>query len=204
MMNKLLLLLIILLISTTAKADCMACWYLRKVEIVMNTGDTLTGFVRWNESWIVKFDDWNDWKNMFPSSLLHYHNSQPSNQNILVIKNLSFIRNDSLTEFKAALKSDTLIINSHNISSITKLDNQSEKYSGAGGIPVYSQTELDMLNGNPHAIYHEDVGVADVYLLSYNDEISKEMLGEIMETNYWGKREELRDKGVLIVILSYD
>jgi hypothetical protein len=203
-MKKTITLLLILIASTIVKADCLACWELRKVEITLTNGEIMTGFVRWNESWVVLLEDWKVWKNNFPQSLIHYHKSIPNNQDILVLTKLTNVKNDSLFEFKATTEKDQFIIRPEEIDRIVEIDEESKRYQSAGGIPVYTETELETLNKNPYAAYHKDIGVADVYFLSYNKRINKQMLQEYSKSEYWTKKDELSMKGVIIVILSYD
>jgi len=47
-----LLVLLLLINVSLAMADCLACWELRKVEVVLKSGQRMVGFVHWNESWL--------------------------------------------------------------------------------------------------------------------------------------------------------
>src|SRR5688572_1750772 len=84
-----LFLLAIILASTTVKADCLACWELRKVEITLKNGETKTGFVQWNDSWLnEKVENWKELRNKFPENLLECYRSSPNNREILVLTKL--------------------------------------------------------------------------------------------------------------------
>ena len=79
----------------------MACWILRKVEITINNGDRITGFVQWNEAWLTG-NEMQKWQNKFPESLVPYYQSLNYKLEILVVKDLILVRNDSLTKLFGA------------------------------------------------------------------------------------------------------
>jgi hypothetical protein len=207
-MTKLLTFLLAILSIQTAKADCLACWELRKVEIILKNGDTLKGFVQWNEAWIPDIE----WQNRFPQSLLYYYDSLPYQDSILVHTQILTVKNDSLSEFIATKRDFLIKVHPNQIISITELNKESKKHVGAGDILLFTQEELDKLNTNPYSIYSENVHVADNYYLSYNTEIDrldlKKLVNDLAESNpfkeYPQKLDELKRHGVIIVSISYD
>jgi hypothetical protein len=200
-----LFLLTSVLTSTTVKADCLACWELRKVEIILKNGESKTGFVHWNESWLnEKVKNWKELRNKFPENLLECYRNSPDNREILVLTKLTTVKNDSLIEFKATTEKDQFRISVDEIVKMVELEKNLEKYQGAGSIPIYTQAELDSLKTNPYATYQMDISVSDVYFLSYNKDIKRQQLREISESDYWPEKEELAKKGVIIITLGYD
>ena len=203
--NLALLLFLIILSPITARADCLACWELRKVEIILKVGETRTGFILWNEAWLNdKVNNWKQLKDRFPESVLEYYRSLPSDREILVLTKLATVSNDSLAEFKAVMIGDQLKIPVDEILKIVEIDKDLDRYQGAGSIPIYTQAELEMLNTNPYATYQEQGIVSDTYFLSYSKQIKRQQLKEISESDYRERKEALAESGVIIVTIEWD
>ncbi|HMG89830.1 MAG TPA: hypothetical protein VK589_07215 [Chryseolinea sp.] len=189
--------------TSIAKADCLACWELRKVEITLKNGETRTGFVFWNEAWLDEtIENWKELRNKFPENFMALHRSKPG-QNIYLLTKLTTVKNDSLQEFKAITKEDQLGIRPDEVTVITELDQGLKKYEGAGKIPVYTLEELNKLNTNPYATYQYEGAVSDDFFLSYNKKITRQQLKKISENNEIGP-DELTKMGVIIVTIGYD
>jgi len=202
-MRTTLFLLTIFIITSVAKADCLACWELRKVNVILKNGETKTGFVYWNESWLDgTTKNWKELKNRFPVNFIEYHRSRPQQKFHLLTK-LTTVKNDSLFGFKAITKEDQQAIQTEDIQKMVELDKDSKKYQGAGDIPIYTLEELKQLMTNPYATYLSSGPVSDTYFLSYNKKIARQQLKEISETNEI-KPDELTKMGVLIVSIGYD
>lgn len=202
-MRTALFLLTIFLTTSVAKADCLACWELRKVNVILKNGETKTGFVYWNESWLDETTkNWKELKNKFPDNFIEYHRSRPQKTFHLLTK-LTTVKNDSLSGFKAITKDDQQAILTEDIQKMIELDKDSKKYQGAGDIPIYTLEELKKLNTNPNATYLSSGPVSDIYFLSYNKKVTRQQLRKISEDNEI-KPDELTKMGVLIVNIGYD
>ena len=207
-MTRTFILFIAILFISTAKADCLACWELRKVKITLTNSDTLSGFVQWNEAWLPGITGLKEWRNKFPESLVpfyYYRNLfYGDSMKILVIKDLVIVKNDSMPEFKATTPDNLLRFDHSAIKTIVELDDNSEKYNGAGDIPTFTLGDLNKLQTNPYAIILIDGIVADIYILSYNPEITRKQLELINADNYGNQIDELNKQGVITVNISYD
>ena len=209
-MRLLFFILIAILNINNLKADCTACWELRKVEITLNNGDNIVGFVKWNDAWW-NGDNIKKWAGKFPESFVPYYQSLNYNFEILVIKELIPVANDSLnlligTKNKLiATKQENLTkLDYKQIKSVIEIDKNSEHFQGAGSISVYTQEELDKLNTNPYATHYVDGVTADVYFLSYNPEITREQMKELGLYTYGNLCEAYSKKGVIMVMISFD
>jgi hypothetical protein len=209
-MRILFITLIIAISFDTAKADCLACWELRKVEITLNTGDKITGFVKWNEAWLN--GEMLKWQNKFPESLVPYYNSLNYKLEILVIKELIPVNNDSLTKLLdkdlklIATKKENLIKLDHKqIKSVIEFDKSTIHLQGAGDISVFTQDEFDKLNTNPYAIRQIDnLPTCVIYFLSYNAKITNKQMKEINEYNCWKLSKDYAKQGVIMIVINGD
>jgi hypothetical protein len=203
-MKTILSLIISILSYNIAKADCLACWEQRKVEIIFTSGDTLKGYVEWNESWLTTIPNFEKWKNKFPESLRPFYMNKPYKKDFTLTKKLIVIKNDSINEFIATKNEYQIIVDFNKIKSIRELDKNSKKLSGAGDIPVFTQTEIEILQNNPFAIIRIEGPVSDTYFLIYNHLITRENLRAINERNFEDKIDEMKQKGVIVYSISYD
>jgi hypothetical protein len=192
------------LVVNSAMADCLACWELRKVEVVLTNGSKKIGFVYWNEAWLNEnLKNWEKWANKFPESFVELHRTTP-NQKVHMIRKLFTVKNDSLFEFKVTTKEDLVQFDINQIKEIKEIDKDSKKYQGAGIISVYTQEEIQILNTNPFATYREEDSVSDTYFLSYKKGVDRKHLKKISEVTYAEQESELKRNGVLLVTISYD
>lgn len=196
-----------LFISNLAQADCLACWELRKVRIVLTNDSVRTGYVYWNEAWLgSNLKDWETWKNRFPESMVALYKITPERKIHMILK-LFTVKNDSLFEFNVTTKAHQVELYVNQIRGIEELDKTAKKYEGAGPLPVYSLEEIKLLNTNPFAFYRLEDSVSETYYLSYNKEITRKQLKEmITETNPDREAVDaiLKRKKILIVDIFFD
>ena len=192
-----------LITNSVAKADCLACWELRKVDVILKNGETRTGFVYWNESWLDEATkNWRELKNKFPENFIEYHRSRPQQKFHLLTK-LTTVKNDSIFEFLATTNEDQQIILTDEILKMFEIDKGSKKYQGAGDIPMFTPEELRRLKTNPYATYLSSGPVSDICIFSYNKKVTRQQLKKISENNEI-KPEELTKMGVITVTMGYD
>lgn len=195
--------LILVSLTVSAKADCPACWELRKVEITLNNGEIITGYVKWNESWLNDVLDTAVWKNRFPESLLPYYQNLGYKWDLEFITELFIIKNDSIEEFLATKAESTGNLDYTKIKSVRELDVQAKKYRGMDEIQILGQKDIDRLKTNPVAVFYYDAGVFGTYFLSYNPAITHKVLSTINEENYQRKVDEMKAKGVIVYSFGY-
>jgi len=202
-MIRMLALLILVSGFISAKADCPACWELRKVEITMKSGEIITGYVKWNELWLNDVLDTTVWKNRFPESLLPYYENLGYKWDLEFITELFIIKNDSIDEFIATKAECTGNLDYTKIKSVRELDASAKKYHGIDEIQILSQKDIDRLKSNPVAVFYYDSGVFGTYFLSYNPAITFKVMSGINAENYTRKVDELKLKGVIVYSFGY-
>lgn len=203
-MKSFFVIIICVLFSFHAKADCIACWSLVKVNITLTNGDSVTGFVKWNDTWLVYTPNEIEWIDKFPESLIYYYNNNSYSSELTVIKRLYNVKIDSLIELKITSPEDLLKFDISEIRTIEKIPNNTESYSGAGDLPTFSKDNIEKLQTEPFAQVRFEASLSDVYMLSYNPEITEEQLAVYNESNYYSKIEELNKQGVITIVVSYD
>lgn len=203
-MIKYLTLFLLALTVNDAKAGCLACWEQRKVEIVLTTGDTLTGYVEWNELWISNIPELEKWKDEFPESLVPFYKNVPYKKELVLIKEFIDIKNDSIDAFFCTKSELKQLLDYRQILSIKELDQNKKKREGADEVLILTQPEIDKLQTNPVAVIRIEEPVSDTYFLSYNPFINKQLLKSMIPQNYGDKIPELKAKGVIVYSISYD
>jgi hypothetical protein len=179
------------------QADCLACWSLRNVEISLTNGDTISGFVYWNDQWV------NNNTNQFPKNFLQFHLDRGDSV-FTLLKKVRTVNNDSIAEFKAITENDKLLIRLEQVISIKEINKEDEIYWGAGELQTFTLEEIEKLNTNPEAFYHKEIPVTDIYYLSYNSEIDKKKLIELSELSNQTHHISYESTGVIIITISYD
>jgi hypothetical protein len=203
-MTKYLILFLLILSIHISKASCLACWEQRKVEIILTTGDTLTGYVEWNELWISTIPNLEKWKNKFPESIVPFYKCAPYKKELVLIKEFIVIKNDSIDSFFCTKNEFKQVLNYNQIISVKELDVKKKKYEGANDVLVLPQQEINQLQTNPFAVIRIEEPVSDTYFLSYNPSITPQILRSIIPKNYEDKIHELKTKGVIVYSISYD
>jgi hypothetical protein len=202
-MIRILAILIIVTGFNTARADCLNCWELRKVEITLNNGQIITGYVKWNEIWLNDVLDTAVWKNRFPESLLPYYQNLSYKWDLEFITELFIISNDSIDEFIATKAESTGNLDYTKIKSVRELDVSTKKYQGIDEIQILAQKDIDRLKSNPVAVFYYDAGIFGTYFLSYNPAITHKVLNGINEQNYQKMVTDLKAKGVIVYTFGY-
>lgn len=172
----------------------------------MTTGDTLTGYVQWNDLWVedtIKF----------PRSLLIRYKrmdenpltkNSPHRIKLLLIERFIDVKNDSIQPFFCTKEEWIHAIDYTKILSIKELENDEVKREGAGDVPVLTQQEIDKLKTNPLLVVRIDYSVCETWLVCYDPAITREML---TPKEYQDHRElvaALKSKDVIAYTISFD
>jgi hypothetical protein len=195
---------LLILIVNHSQAGCLACWEQRKVEIILTTGDTLTGYVEWNELWISAVPNFKKWENKFPESLVPLYANLPYQKELVLIKEFIDLKNDSIAPFFCTKTEFKQQLDYNQILSIKELDKAEKKREGVNDVLVLTQQEIEKLQTNPFAIIRVEEAVSVTYFLSYNPLITKQELISIAARDYEDKIPELKTKGVIVYSISYD
>ncbi len=183
-------------------ADCLACFELRKVEIITNDGLKKTGYVYWNEAWLS--GEMQQWANKFPQSLIALYKTMPERP-IQLIKKIYTVKNDSLFEFKVTTQEDISEVTVNQIKEIREIDKEAKKYQGVFSLDIYTLHEIKLLNTNPFATYRTEDAAGEYYYLSYSKDIDRKQLQRIEEKKYPERDIELKkNKGIIRVVVGYD
>lgn len=202
-MRNFLVALFLLSLFSTSRAECIACWELRKVEITLNSGQIINGYVKWNELWLNGVLDTAVWKNRFPESLLPYYQNLEYKWDLEFITELHIISNDSISEFIATTAVAIGNLDYTKIKSVRELDPGAKKYHGVDDIMILTQAEIAKLKTNPVAVYYYEGALFTTCLISYNPAINHKTFSLINEDNYATKVDELRAKGVIVYTIAY-
>lgn len=202
-MKHLFILLIALLGYNTAKADCPSCWELRKVEITLKSGSRITGYIKWNESWLDGVVDTVVWKNRFPESLLAYYENLGYKWDLEIYEEIYLIKNDSINPFVASKPEKTGALDYEKIKAIKELGQDEKIYRGRGEILTFTQEEISKMMTNPFGVFYFDSAYYSTWFLSYNKYITAKELSRINEDNLAEKTSELRKKGVIVITFGF-
>lgn len=202
-MKQILILLIAFTGFNIARADCLTCWELRKVELTMTNGEVISGYVKWNEAWLNDVLDTAIWKNRFPESLLPYYQNLGYKWDLELITEIFIIKNDSIDEFIATKAESQGNLDYTKIKSVRELDKEAKKYHGAEDILIFNQNDIDRLSTNPFATFYYDASYFGTFFLSYNKAITRNELNKINEGNYQRMVTEFKGKGVVVYTISY-
>lgn len=202
-MKHLFILLIALLGYNAAKADCPSCWELRKVEITLKSGSTITCYIKWNESWLIGVVDTAVWKNRFPESLVAYYENLEYKWEMEIYEEIYLIKNDSINPFVATKPEKAGALAYEKVKAIKELDPDGKIYRGMGEILTFTQDEISKLMTNPVAVFSFDSAYFSTWFLSYNKYITTQELSKINEDNLREKTSELKKKGVIVYTFGY-
>jgi hypothetical protein len=197
---KIIFILILSLLSLNLSADCLSCWELYQVEILLENGNSINGYITWNDSWIndieirkksldekVKYQ----LKNANWYKLVFYH------ETIILGNHLP------LSIIVSSNKIDTLQIN--DFKKIIEIPTKGKKPNGAGWILHLDNASLELIKKEPINYVKTESVVAESYFLNYNPEISYEELQEIANDRYfWVNRKSYEKEQVIGLMLSWD
>lgn len=202
-MKNLLVLIILVIGFNNAKAGCLACWELRKVELTLTSGQKVTGYVKWNEAWLTGVLDTAVWKNRFPESMLPYFQTLGYQWEMELITEIFIIKNDSIDELIATKAEFQGNLDYNKVKSVRELDKGEKIYHGAGDILILSQDDIDRLKSNPFATYYFDSSFFGTFFLSYNQAITRKELSNINEDNYQRMVADFKKRGVVVYSVGY-
>ncbi|MTI41729.1 hypothetical protein [Fulvivirga lutimaris] len=196
-MKSIFIMVLLCLSPKLVHADCLACWSLRNVEISLANGDTISGFIYWNDQWVNSTK-----QNQFPKNLLEFHRDKGDSV-FTLLKEVKTINNDSISEIKAINEDDKLLIRVEQVIAIKEINKDDDIYWGAGELNTFTLEEINKLNTNPISFFHKEIPVTDIYYLSYNSEINKKKLIELSELSNQ-THISYESMGVIIITVNYD
>ena len=199
------LLLIILMITTSIEsmADCTACWKLKYIEVTLETGKELKGYIRWNDLWLGSTVS----EKVLEGPLLSKINYLIDNtewykfilyQEIYLIEEIL-----PLNTVVSSNKVDTL--RNMKFINILELAQNPIDFSGAGDIINLEYESIELLNREPIYYLRTEGIVSETYFLSYNPSITEEELFQISkDPKYYLARKEYEKQKVIILPIAWD
>jgi hypothetical protein len=154
-----------------ASADCIACFQLKGVEVILNDGRIVTGYIPWNDSWVT---GWAETEKKFPDIVFELGKTE----SVSVYTHLKWIK-FPIGGVVATLK--PLEISIWEIKQLLAKPGGFEGVDGATKLPVVSERTADLLQTPPQASCTYDASVADVYWVSYNKNVTKAQIDCLCE-----------------------
>lgn len=146
-------------------ADCLACWQLYGVTITMRDGQILEGHIVWNHSWYQTNEK------DFPRNILKLENRMKELKYYYDIQSIKYPI-EGLKVSAGPIKMLPL----RNIAKIELRKSIHDGYGGAGDIPEVRKRWVKALQTRkPVTIYETSGGLSDIFFLSYNKAITKEV-----------------------------
>lgn len=198
-----LLFLNICFMANTARADCLACFELRGVRIEMKNGTTHRGYVEWNSVWFKERET-----AIFPDALLSSEGWQYSPLKAVRVYTKVYKVKHPLPVL-VTTRTDSTTLPTSDIQKMLTSPQEYDGYQDAVGLPSLSLRAIQMLSeAEPSAVWQDDSGVMDIYLVSFNREIGKDKLRRIYDVlskdHSPQKVEELEDLQIIYLSLPYD
>ena len=191
----------VLLRSDHGRADCLACSELKGVQIETKNGDSQKGYVSWNPAWFKERQH-----ARFPEALLSpesWENDLP--RTVRLYKTLYRIKHP--LSILVTTNAGTVTLSLRDIRRIVPFPQEHDGYQGAG-LPVLSQTAIRLLSQEePYALFKDDSGPTDIYLISFKKGIDKEKLRHIRKSLRKITAEtvsELEASLVILLSIPYD
>lgn len=160
--------------ANMVQADCLACFELKGVQIELKNGRMHRGYVQWNFVWFKEREN-----ARFPDSLLSSESWQyPPLEFVRLYKEVYKVEHP--LPVLVTTSTGTINIALSDIKKMVPAPQELDGYQGAAGLPFLSQTAIRLLSeGEPYALLKDDSGVADVYLISFNQDITLDKLRQI-------------------------
>jgi hypothetical protein len=144
-------------------ADCIACFQLKGVEVILKDGRIVTGHMPWNDSWVAVRTKT---KKKFPDIVFEL--GKTGSVSVYThLKSIKYPINGVVATQKP------LRIPISDVKQLIAKPGGFEGVDGATRLPVVSERIADLLQTPPEAFCTWDANVADVYWVSYNKNIPK-------------------------------
>ena len=169
----------------------------------MTSGETVSGYIKWNETWLNDIIDTTIWKNKFPESVLPYYQKLGFTYELELFTEIFIIKNDSIDEFIATKPECQGNLDYTKIKSVRELDKGAKIYHGAEEILIFSQRDIDRLKTNPYSTFYYDSSLFGTNFLSYNKAITRNEFSKINEDNYDRMVADFKAKGVIVYTVGY-
>jgi len=167
--SKVILVILIALscVPLNTYAICLSCWSLHGVTIQLRNGQTLEGYVTWNQYRVE-----NETQTPFPDVLLEPLKTVQSVEFYDQLHSVTYPVQGLIVSAKSPR-----VIELDSLKSVSLRPHSLDKRSGAGRIPVAPARIIELLKLEPPVAYcHGDGELSTVYWLSYNPSLGEKEL----------------------------
>jgi len=158
------------LITSDCLADCVACWQLKGVVVRLKNGSLIEGYATWNDAWAEfeykysgKGDPPRGAGKTFPDVIFDPAARIDSIYVYTQLRSIKYPRNGALVATR-----ERVSLSVKDIKELQLKPGPHDGYEGAGYIPQVSEKMADLLQTKPVASCEYDMGLADVYWVSYD------------------------------------
>jgi hypothetical protein len=205
MKQMILIILILTIWIQNSFAGCQACWELKFVEITTKNSDTIRGYVKWNRTWYVNFENY-DIKipDSFPEDFMNYYSKWDNGQSIIELyKEIFKIGTTEEWSGFVSTKDNFVEINFSEIKNVKKINNHIDNISGATIFQILTLNELEILNNKPfHTNSFHDGCI--YYYLNYNQDLDESEFNELVNKSLTEEMQTLKSNRILRIIKCYD
>ena len=197
------ILILFVFFTSNLKADCLACWKLKYVEIENNNGEVSKGYIKWSDI-SVSYSEQVHKKDYthtteFCDTIATYFSD---NSDKLIVFN-DFVFNRKLFGNTAIAVGEADTIDIDEMKNILTPIKEYSGYEGAGAMPGITKSQSDLFVNKPIVAMYKTAGwgFSDAYYLSYDVNIREEELIEMAKN----RDEDSRFDGKIILIeIHYD
>lgn len=204
---KHIILIIFILTFWTHKsfAGCQACWELKYIEITTKNNDTIKGYVKWNRTWYVNFQDPNiQIPDNFPDDFINYYNKwNDGKSTIEIYTEILKIGTTEKWSGYVSTKDNIVKINFSEIKTVKKINNQIDNINGASTFQILTLNELKLLKNKPFHTKSFDNGCI-YYFLNYNTDLNENEFYDLVDKYLTEGMEILKSNRILKIIRCYD
>ncbi len=170
------------LVPIQGLTTCMACFQLRGVEIILDDGRIVKGYIAWNDEWVTVFTNT---KKKFPDIIFLREDRD-------VVSVYTHLRTIKFPIKGIVATKDPMVIRIPEIKRLVAKPGAFEGMAGATRLPLVSERIARLLQMPPEGYCTYDASVADVYWVSYNKNITKAQIDCLCEK----QAEEVTDCGI--------
>lgn len=200
-MKKTLLFLIIIFDFQLCKADCLACWTLEPVNIQLESGEKVEGFILWNKSWL-RTEEETTWP--FAKQVINFHRTE-KHDSLQFFEEVVVLGEHLPIKGFVASSDKYFKLSLNDIEDIKSSEFEGEKLNGAGWVDIFEPRTIELLKKKPLYYSKKEGVVSETYFLSYNPKYQDFQLDSISETrDLYDKRKTYENDGLIILTISWD
>jgi len=202
-LSRFLVFTLITLLAIQLRADCLACWQLKHVVITLQNGESIEGYIRWNDIWVEIYSN----EDLSSRSLMEKVSQLQLDTewyDLVVYRDIYFT-GDNLPFHTIVASNRIDTIKSDQLRDLSELKMDIQSHEGAGNIMNLEDESIKLIKEKPLYYFKVEGEVSETHYLSYNPLITKEDLILISkDSKYYLKREKYEEQKVIIIVVSWD